>query len=115
MEAELGAIFVNFQRVTAMCMALTEMGCAQPPNPEVTYNATEDIFINYNIRQRRSISINVLFYCVRDRFRQRKFLVYWVSGEQNLADYFTKNHPTSHHRFKRSTYIVPVVDARKCS
>ena len=32
------------------------------------------------------------FYWVWDIVRQVQLLVYWVAGEHNLADYFTKQH-----------------------
>ena len=97
MESELGALFVNCQRGTETRMALIEMGHAQPPTPAVTDNATGDGFVNDNIHQRRSRAIDIRFYWVRDRVRQGKCLVYWIAGEHNLADYFTKHHPTIQH------------------
>ena len=106
-EEELGALFVNYQIGAAMRMVLIEMGQAQPPTPAVTDSATGGGFFNDNIRQRRSISIDMRFYWVRDRVKQGKFLVYWIYGEHNLADYFTKHHPTSHHRAQRIIYLVP--------
>ena len=78
-------------------MALIEMGHDQPPTPAVMDSATGDVFVNYNIRQRRSRSIYMLFRWVRDRVIQGQFLVYWMAEEHNLEDYFTKHHPTSHH------------------
>ena len=98
MESELGALFFNFQRGTAMTMALIEMGHPQPPTPEVTYSAIGDGFFNDNILQRHSRAIDMRFYCVREIVRQGKFLVDWMAGEHNLADYFTKYHPTRHHK-----------------
>ena len=53
------------------------------------------------------------FYWVRNRVRKGKFLVYWMSGEHNLADYFTKHHPTRHYRSQQSIYLVPTLDASK--
>ena len=40
-------------------------------------------------------------------------MVYWMSEEHNLAYYFTKHYPTSHHWAQRSTYLVPTADASK--
>ena len=45
------------------------------------------------------------FYWFRDRVIQGKFLVYWMAGEHNLAYYFTKHHPTSHHWLKLGAHI----------
>ena len=50
-ETELGAIFVNCQRGTAMRVVLTEIGHAQPPTPEVTNSSTGYGFVNSNIYQ----------------------------------------------------------------
>ena len=94
-------------------MELTEMGHAQPPTPSVTDNAIGYVFINDNIRQRSSRSIDMQFYWVRDRVRRGQFLVYCMNVEHNLAEYFTKHHPTSHHCLKISTYIVLTVESSK--
>ena len=96
-------------------MFLVEMGHVQPPIPAVTDNATGDGFVNDKIFQRRSRAIDVRFYWVRDRVRQRQFLVHLIDGEHNLARYFTNHHPTSHHQSQRSIYLVPTVDASKYS
>ena len=80
-----------------MHMALIEMVHAQPPTPAVTYSATGDGFFNEKSRQRRSRAIGMHFYWVRDRVRQGQFLMCWMAGENNLADYSTKHHPTSNH------------------
>ena len=97
LEAELGALFVNCKRGAAMCMLIIEMGHSQPPTPAVTDSATGDGFVNDNIRQRHSRAIDIRVYCLRDRFRQGQFLVYLMAGDYNMADYFTKHHPTIHH------------------
>ena len=97
MESELVSFFFNYHRGAATRMALIDMGHAQPPNPEVMDSTTGDGFFNDNIRQRRSRAIYIRFYWVRDRVRQGKFLVYQMDVEHNIADYFTKHHPTSHH------------------
>ena len=76
MEAEPGAIFVNYQRGAATCMALIDMSRTQPPTPAVTDSAKRDVFVNDNIRQRLSIAIDIIFYWVRYIVRQGKLLVY---------------------------------------
>ena len=97
-EAEIGSLFFNCQRGAATHIALIDMGHDQPPTPAVKDTATGDGFANNNIRQRRSRSINMRYYWVRDRVRQGQVLVYWMAGEQIIAGYFTKHHPTSHHQ-----------------
>ena len=39
-----------------------------------------------------------------------QFRYYWQSGTQNLADYFTKHHPATHHRNLRPTILTAVND-----
>ena len=53
------------------------------------------------------------FYWVRESLIQVHYLVYWVRVKDNLADYFTKNHPTKHLRAIRVTYLVPIDDYSK--
>ena len=89
------------------------MGHSQPPTPAVMDSATGDGFFNDNIPQRRSRAIDMCFYWVIDRVRRGQFLVYWMAVEHNLADYFTKHHPTSHHQSQQGIYLVPTVDASK--
>ena len=67
METELLVLFVNYQRGAATRMALIEIGHAQPPTQAVMESATEDGFVNDNIRQRRSRAIDMQFYWVRYR------------------------------------------------
>ena len=42
---------------------------------------------------------------VRDRVRQGRFHVIWRPGKQNLAKYFSKHHPASHHRAIRQHHL----------
>ena len=46
------------------------------------------------------------FYWLIDRVNQGQFKVYWERGNKNLADYFTKHHPASHHRRVRPIYVT---------
>ena len=45
------------------------------------------------------------FYWLHNRVEQGQFRTYWEQGETNLADYFTKHHPGSHHRRVRPVYV----------
>ena len=55
----------------------------------------------------------MIFYWVRDIVIQGKFIVYLVSVEQNMEDYFINNHPEKHHFAIRNTYLVPTADTIK--
>ena len=41
---------------------------------------------------------------------QGQFRYYWRPGTQNLADYFTKHHPASHHTAVCLTILTAVTD-----
>jgi hypothetical protein len=45
--------------------------------------------------------MDMKYYWLQDRVRQKQFDVYWRPGKENLADYHTKHHPTQHHQDMR--------------
>ena len=50
------------------------------------------------------------FHWLRDRVNQLQFRIYWEKGEDNLADYFTKHHPSEWHRRMRPKYVLDTED-----
>ncbi len=104
-EAECGALFNNTQEAVPLRNTLEEMGHPQPPTPVEVDNSTTAGFANQQIKQRKSKSMDMRFYWIQDRVRQRQFNVHWRPGSTNLADYFTKHHPSAHHRKMRNTYL----------
>ena len=104
-EAEVGALFHNAQDACTLRTALEFLGHPQPPTPIQTDNSCAEGIINDTVKQKRSKAIDMRFYWVRDRVRQNQFKIYWRKGESNLADYFTKHHPTAHHRAMRPIYL----------
>lgn len=104
-EAEIGAIYLNCQEALPIRNILSELGHPQPATPLKTDNATASGFANNTMKQRKSRSMDMRFYWIRDRIQQNQFFVYWAPGPANLADYFTKHHPTSHHKSMRSTFL----------
>eukprot|EP00978_Attheya_sp_CCMP212_P031209 scaffold117178_cov43-Attheya_sp.AAC.2 len=79
----------------------------QPSTPVVTDNSAAKSVLNGTAKQKRSRAIDMRFYWVRDRIRQGQFHVFWEAGKQNVADYYTKHHATSHHRALRPTLLHP--------
>ena len=59
---------------------------------------------NSTVKLRRSKAMDMRYFWVQDRVNQKHFWIYWDRGLQNLADYFSKHHPTSHHRVMRPIY-----------
>jgi hypothetical protein len=104
-EAELAGLFHNGKEACPLRIALEEMGYPQPPTPIVTDNSTASGIANDTVKQKRSKAIDMRFYWIRDRVRQKQFIVYWRKGSRNRGDYFTKHHPTSHHVDMRPIYL----------
>ena len=104
-ESELAALFHNGKEACPLRICLEELGHPQPPTPIQTDNSTAAGIANESVKQKRSKAIDMRFYWIRDRVRQGQFLVYWKKGILKKADYFTKHHPTSHHRAIRSSYF----------
>ena len=104
-EAELGALFNNAQQATILRTTLMELGHPQPPTPMQADNSTATGIANDTLKQCRSKAMDMQFYWIRDRIHQGHFLVYWRPGILNLGDYFTKHHPTKHHRDMRTVYL----------
>ena len=104
-EAELGGLFHNGQTAIPIRQALKELGHPQPATPIQTDNSTACGIVNSSICQRKSKSMDMRFYWVQDRVNQGHFLIYWATGKMNLADYFTKHHPVSHHKTMRPDFV----------
>ena len=104
-EAELGGLFLNGKTAVPIRTTLEELGHPQPPTPLQTDNSTAAGIANDNMKQKRSKAMDMRFYWIRDRVRQKQFHVYWRPGTENKADYFSKHHPDSHHCAMCSQYL----------
>ena len=104
-EAELGALFHNAKEACPIRTSLEELGHPQPPTPIQTDNSTAHGIANDTVKQKRSKAIDMRFYWVRDRVRQKQFHIFWQKGSLSRADYFTKHHPASHHQTVRPFYL----------
>jgi hypothetical protein len=104
-EAEIGAVFINAKEGSVLSTTLEELGHKQPPTPMETDNTTATGYINGTIKQKRTKAMDMCFYWIKDRVKQGQFKIYWGTGYQNLADYFTKHHSPAHHKRIRNVYI----------
>ena len=86
---------------------LAKMGHPQPPTPMQVDNTTTDGFANRTIKQKRSKTIDMRFYWVQDRVRQKQLMIYWQPGSTNLGNYHTKNHLPDYHHLICPTYLHP--------
>jgi hypothetical protein len=89
---------MNGQEAISSRNCLINMGLAQPATKMITDNNTVEGIIKGTIKQKRSKSIDMRFYWLKDRQEQGQFDICWESGKTNLADYTTKHHPSSHHK-----------------
>ncbi len=110
-EAELGALFINAKEAVHLRCILQEMQHhPQPQTPIQTDNLTAEGVINSWVRPKRTKSMDMHFKWLLDREQQGQFKIYWKPGKTNLADYFTKYHPPSHHRNVRVEFLMRVAE-----
>jgi hypothetical protein len=104
-EAEVGALYIVAQEIVPMRMTLEELGHPQPATPLKTDNSTACGIMNGTVKQKRTKAMDMRYYWLRDRVRQKQFNVFWEPGINNLADYPTKHHSGAHHRRLRDIYL----------
>ena len=110
-EAEGMAIFVNAQTAIPEKEALIFLGHPQQDTLIISDNLIGVNILNGKLPPKRSKCMDMRFYWIKDRIRQREFRLQWLPGSVNLADYLSKVHPPTHYKTMRSTYVSdpPVV------
>ncbi len=106
-EAELGALFINAKTAVLMRQMLAELGHPQPCTPMQTGNAMAHALLTNKILPKALKAMDMCLNWLRCHNAQGQFCYYWRPGTQNLADYFTKHHPTSHHKSVCPTILTP--------
>ena len=81
------------------------MGHPQTKTEVITDNSTANSFVHSEIRVKCSKSWDMKHNWLRDRTAQNQFHIKWDKGIHNMADYFTKHHPPSHHQSKWYEYL----------
>ena len=109
-EAELGDIFDNAKEACVIQIILEELDHPQPDTPIKKDNTTAAGIVNKTIKLKKSKSMDMQFHRVIDRVLQGQFIIYWQTGSDNKGDYYTKHHPSAHHRAIRYTYFQPTMD-----
>jgi hypothetical protein len=97
-EAELGALFINAKTAVSMQRTLKEMGHPQTRTPIQTDNSTAHALLTDKSMPKALKPTDMQFHWLRCREAQDQYCFYWRPGTQNLADYWTKHHPASHHK-----------------
>jgi hypothetical protein len=109
-EAELRAIYLNTKEAVYLQQILSKMGQAQPRTRIQTDNAMAEGVINNKVQPKCTKAMDMQFHWPRDREAQGQFKIYWRPGGTNLADYFTKHHPPTHHVNVRAEFLTRVKD-----
>jgi hypothetical protein len=106
-EAECGGLYLNAKESVPLRNTLIELGHPQPPDdtPIRTDNSTADGIMNRTVKPKRSKSMDMRFWWLVDRVEQNQFQIFWAPGKVNLANYFSKKHPASHHVQVRPIYL----------
>jgi hypothetical protein len=97
-EAELGALFIKAKTAVSMQCTLKEMGHPQPHTPIQTDNLTAHALLTNKIMPKALKAMDMIFHWLCCCEAQDQYHFYWRPRTQNLADYWTKHHPASHHK-----------------
>ena len=93
MEAKVGVTFLAAQEAVPLRTALSKMGHPQPPTPMQVDNSAAIGFVNNTIKHRQSKAIDMWFHWVKDRVKQKQFIIYWVPGRNIITNYVTQPPP----------------------
>ncbi len=96
-EAEYAALFATGRHAASLRTTLSDMGYPQEPTIIMCDNTSAIGIATDSIKQKRSKAVDMRFHWIRDRVRQRQFIIAYIPTQQNLADYFTKNLPKDAH------------------
>jgi hypothetical protein len=109
-EAELAALFINAKTAVSMRQTLEELGHPQTRTPMQTDNSTAHALLTNKILPKVLKAMDMRFHWLRCRDAQGQYQYYWRPGTQNLADYWTKHHPASHHKSFRPQILTSASD-----
>lgn len=104
-EAEYAALYMNATAAVPIRQTLQDFGYPQNATLLITDNEAAHGIANDHIHLHKSKAIDMRYHWIRDRIAQGQFKTKWDKGCNNLADYFTKAHPASHHKDLRHVYI----------
>jgi hypothetical protein len=92
-EAELGAAFQNAQKAAEFRNTLHELGYPQEATTIMIDNTVAEGLAADTVNAKRSKSMDMRFFWLRDRLKQGQFAVQHLAGRWNIADFFTKSLP----------------------
>ena len=104
-EAEYAALFLVGREAICASQTLTDLGFPQKAILIICDNQCAVGIANRSVKQKRSKSINMRYHWIRDQVDLEQIRIQWEPGATNLADFFTKNHPTKHHSTMRNIFV----------
>jgi hypothetical protein len=109
-EAELGAAFQNTQKGAQFRNTLTELGYPQQATIILVDNTVAEGLATDTVNARRSKSMDVRFFWLRDRVKKGEFLIKHIPGRWNISDFFTK--PLPKDKFDQFVpFLIVVIDS----
>jgi hypothetical protein len=115
-EAEVGGLFINGQAACPIQTTLQELRHSQLLTIIVTDNTCAKGISTGMVKQKLFKAMDMQFYWIHNRVKQKQFQIVWRKGDDNLAGYFTKHHPSAHQKALRSIYLhQPKEDHRQTS
>ncbi len=100
-EAKLGALFINAKTAVLIQQMLKEIQ---------TDNLTAHALLTNKILPKALKAMDMHFHWLHCQMAQDQHQFYWRPGTQNMADYWTKHHPASHHKSFRPQILTPTSD-----
>ena len=98
-EAEYAALYINGTTAAWERTVLAALRYPQPPTTIVTDNQCAEGIATGRLTAKKSKAIAMRYHWIRDRVRLGEFLITWLPGPLNLADFFTKHLPV--HEFEQ--------------
>ena len=105
--------FLNAKDTISIWQTRKEINHVQGPILIQFDNLVSTGLLNDTVTQRRSKPMDMWFYWLRDRAQKGQFHIHWKDGKSNLAEYYTKHFPASHHQVVRSNYFLYNVQAKR--
>ena len=91
-KEEVGGLFHNGKTAVPIIITLHKIGFTQPTTPIKTDNSAAEVIVTAAVRQKRFKAMEMRFYWIKDRVKQKDFFVYCKPRSQKMGDYFTKYH-----------------------
>ena len=114
-EAEVGTTFYGCQDAVPLRNTVSKLGHVQGETLIIRDNACCKGILNNTVKQIRSKAMYMRFYWVKCRIAQGQFKLLWRSGQENLADYFTKLNAQVHQKNVRPLYVINSLTSLGCN